>query len=204
MKHIHSSWSQKTQGSHSPTRRRNSSGSQQRGGQGSSWKGLVSFLSASRVPGTVPHVHTDVAQMLSVLPPKGRRQQQPGRLKTEFNRQKWGGGSRQRGSDSTCMCRHRGVKGRAGVEGGLWGGIPQGDESKHTHSSFSPVRLGGRTGTKAPRQLPLLRVGGGGQKTDPLQAQAPDLTDVTRSSQSLLEETGALGQSGSASFTSPR
>ena len=85
MKHVHSSWSQKTQGSHSPTRSRNSSGSQQRGGQGSSWKGLVSFLSASRVPGPALRVHTDVAQMFSVLPPKGRQQQQPGRLKTEFN-----------------------------------------------------------------------------------------------------------------------
>ena len=61
-------------------------------------------------------------------------------------------------------------------------------------------------GTKAPRQLLLLRVGGGGwgQRTGALQAQAPDLTDATQSSQSLLQETGALGQSGSASFTSPR
>lgn len=52
MKHAHPSWSQKTQGSHSPTRCRNSSGSQQEGGQSSSWKGLVSFLSASCAPGT--------------------------------------------------------------------------------------------------------------------------------------------------------
>lgn len=89
------------------------------------------------------------------------------------------------------------------MQGGLWGGILQGDEPKHTHSSFSPVGLGGRMGTKAPQTAPFAEGGVAGQRTDPLQAQAPGLTDATGSSQSLLEETGALGQSGSASFTSP-
>lgn len=85
------------------------------------------------------------------------------------------------------------------MEAGLGGGILQGDESKHT-LQLQPNVAGGRMGTKAPQTAPFAE--GGGQRTGPLQAQAPDPIDATRSSQSLPKETGALEQSGSASFTS--
>lgn len=54
------------------------------------------------------------------------------------------------------------------MEAGLWGGILQGDESKHT-LQLQPNVAGGRMGTKAPQTAPFAE-GGGAEDRPPASA----------------------------------
>lgn len=78
------------------------------------------------MPGPVLHVHTDDDERYADALRAAVQAEVAGVAWAPEDRPRWEGGSRQRGSDSSCMCRHRGVKGRARSEGRLVGRDPTG------------------------------------------------------------------------------
>lgn len=71
------------------------------------------------MPGPVLHVHTGDDERYTDALRAAVQAEGAGVAWAPEGRPRWEGGSRQRGSDSTCMSRHRGVKGRARSGGRL-------------------------------------------------------------------------------------